>query len=82
MNLLSPSNQVNEINFNADSYFKSLSPSFFLANSSHRKAADKESLLQQPVPECYIKLQDIVRDHACKCIQEKKPPILNRREFR
>lgn len=55
---------------------------FFPGGDHHRKGKDSESLLRQPIPVCYISLQEIVREKARECIQNKAPPILTTKEFR
>jgi hypothetical protein len=47
-----------------------------------RNKSGRDSLLSQPVPACYITLQEIVREKARICMQDKTPPILTRKEFR
>ena len=47
-----------------------------------RRTIDIEPLLKQHVPECYIKLQDIIRDVASRYAKENKHPVLSRAEIR
>ena len=48
----------------------------------HKRKKGGETLLRQPIPVCYIILQEIVREKARECIQNKAPPILTTKEFR
>ena len=47
-----------------------------------RRVNDLEPLLKQHVPECYIKLQDIIRDVARRCAKDKKHPVLTAEQIK
>lgn len=47
-----------------------------------RRTNDLEPLLKQHVPECYIKLQDIIRGIAARYAKEKRHPVLTTEEIR
>lgn len=47
-----------------------------------RQYGNSESLVKQQVPECYIRLQDRVRDIAQRCSKEKRHPVLTTEEIK
>ena len=52
-----------------------------LTNTNVIRPPDMEPLLQQKVPETFVKLQDIVRRLAQDCSRENRAPILTRQEY-
>ena len=53
---------------------------YFLTAPSHL-LPEIEPLLEQPIPESYIALQDIVRSLAVKCLNENQIPIFTKNAF-
>lgn len=43
--------------------------------------SDTEPLLEQKIPESYLKLQDIVRSLAHACSQQNRVPVFTRQEY-
>ena len=50
-------------------------------NLSVGRPLDTEPLLEQKVPESFVKLQDIVRRLAQNCSQQNRAPVLTRLEY-
>ena len=55
--------------YSAPNKFKQFNPS------------DTEPLLEQKIPESYVKLQDIVRSLAHACSQQNRVPVFTRQEY-
>ena len=42
----------------------------------------KTKLLEQPIPACYLKLQEKVREMAVQCRNDNNPPVIKETMFR
>lgn len=53
---------------------------FFFFSGPNSKGNEKP-LLDEPIPESYLVLQDFVRELAEQCISKGKKPILTKKEY-